>query len=171
TAAGVDCFRNTRVISFTSREGLSSNEVNSVLASSDGRVLIGNHSALDILQGSKITSISARNGLPGSRITSLLQDHAGRIWVGIDKGLLIYDHDTFTQVKGGESNSQGIIIAITEDRQSNIWAAANGKTRVLLRIEGDKIKEKIPASKFPGGIVSLAPDPEEGIWLGLFGGL
>jgi signal transduction histidine kinase/ligand-binding sensor domain-containing protein len=171
TAAGVDCFRNTRVISFTSREGLSSNEVNSILATGDGRVLIGNHSALDILQGSKITSISARNGLPGNRITSLLQDHAGRIWVGIDNSLFIYDRDTFTQVKGGESNSPGVIIALTEDRQNNIWAAANGKTKVLLRIEGDTIKEEIPASKFPGGIVSLAPDPEEGIWLGLFGDL
>jgi ligand-binding sensor domain-containing protein len=38
TTEGIDCFRNTRVISFSTREGLSKNAVNSVLAARDGTV-------------------------------------------------------------------------------------------------------------------------------------
>src|SRR4029077_9550995 len=56
TSAGIDCFRNTRIINFSTHDGLSGNEVNSVLATHDGTILIGNHSALDLLQGARVSS-------------------------------------------------------------------------------------------------------------------
>jgi signal transduction histidine kinase/streptogramin lyase len=170
TSAGIDCFRNTRIVNISTRDGLSGNEVNSVLATHDGAILIGNHSALDSLRGAQVSSISAKQGLPGGRITSLFEDHAGRVWVGVDNGLFIYTQGKFSPVKGREVNSLGVIVAITEDRNSNIWAEAIGNPRRLLRIQDDTIRDEIPDSQIPN-IVSLAADPHDGIWLGLFGDL
>src|SRR6202048_4342559 len=90
TSRGIDNFHDIRVASFSTRQGLSADQVNSVLASRDGTVWIGNYS-LDVLRLGKITSIQPRKGLPGQEVTSLLEDRAGRLWVGVDQELSVYE--------------------------------------------------------------------------------
>jgi hypothetical protein len=40
-SGGIDCFRDTRVVSFSTREGLSANQVGAVLASRGGTIRVG----------------------------------------------------------------------------------------------------------------------------------
>jgi signal transduction histidine kinase/ligand-binding sensor domain-containing protein len=169
TSEGVDCFRNTAVVSFSTREGLRASLVDSVLAGRDGKVWIGNHGALDSLHDGNLTSIQGRNGLPGEEVTSLLEDHAGRLWVGVDNGLSIYEEGRFNPIKRRDGTLIGTIIAISEDRDENIWAEAIGNPARLIRIHDGAVREEIPVPQVPAA-VSLAADLQDGIWLGLVNG-
>lgn len=169
TTEGIDCFRDIRVVSFTTREGLKSNEVGAVLAARDGRIWASNYDALESLRDGKVSSIMEKDGLPGKGVTSLLEDHAGRLWVGVDNGLSVYEAGKFRLVKRGDGTPVGAIRAMTEDRDHNIWAEAIGNPSKLIRIQDFNVREEIPAPQVPMA-VSLAADPQEGIWLGLVNG-
>src|SRR5215470_711762 len=135
TSEGVDCFRDTRLISFSTRQGLLADSIGSVLATKDGTVWIGNHAALDSLHQGNISSIQAKDGLPGVRITSLLEDHEGRLWVGVDNTLYVYEKGRFQPVNRPDGSSIGVIMSMTEDRDSNIWTIVVGKPKKIIRIK------------------------------------
>jgi ligand-binding sensor domain-containing protein len=100
TSRGIDNFHDLRVASFSTRQGLSADQVTSVLASRDGTVWIGNYQ-LDVLRSGKITSIQPGNRLPGREVTSLLEDRAGRLWVGVDNELSVYEQGSFRKIHPG----------------------------------------------------------------------
>ncbi len=171
TSSGIDNFHDLRVASFSTRQGLSSDQVNSVLASRDGTVWIGNY-GLDVLRSGKITSIQPRNGLPGRAVTSLLEDRAGRLWIGVDEELSVYERGKFTKIHTRDGSPLGIVRAMTEDVDGSIWAATNSppaNRHRLLRIQDLSIREEISSPQLPA-INALAPDPHGGVWLGLTSG-
>jgi signal transduction histidine kinase/ligand-binding sensor domain-containing protein len=169
TTEGIDCFRNTRLISYSAREGLSGNEVDAVLAARNGSIWIANHGDLDSLTAGHVSSLRESNGLPGKQVTSLFEDHTGRLWVGIDNGLFVYSEGKFSPVRGRNGTPVGAIIAMTEDRDNNIWAVAIGDPRRLIRIQDFAVKEELTEPQIPPAI-SLAADTSDGIWLGLGNG-
>src|SRR6266436_745566 len=170
TSRGIDNFHDIRVASFSTRQGLSSDQVNSVLASRDGTVWIGSY-GLDVLRLGKITSIQPRNGLPGREMTSLLEDRAGRLWVGVDQELSVYEQGKFRKIHARDGSPLGIVRAMTEDLDGSIWAATKStdNRRRVLRIQDLKIREEIDAPELPLAN-TLAPDPHGGVWLGLESG-
>ena len=169
TSKGIDRLRDYRVMTVSAREGLTGDSVGSVLASSDGTVWIGNLGALDVLREGTVSSIAPRQGLPGGNVTSLFEDREGRIWVGVDDGLFTYEGGRFRQVQTRDGRPLGVVTAITDDNERNLWAAVVGARQGLLRIRDLAEREHLPLSAVPRAIV-LAPDPGEGIWLGLIDG-
>ena len=171
TSEGVDCFRDTSLISFSAREGLSADSIDSLLAARDGTVWIGNHGALDSLRQGNISSIKAPDGLPGVRVTSMLEDHEGRLWIGVDNTLYLYEKGRFRPINRRDGSPVGIVLSMIEDHDNNIWANAVviGKPNETLRIYDSKIQEEFPAPQMPVAY-SVAADPQSGIWLGLESG-
>jgi PAS domain S-box-containing protein len=172
TAEGVDCFRDTPVVSFTEHEGLTADKVGAILAAHDGTIWIGNHGELDFLRGNVVSSIGPKQGLRGDRVTSLFEDNAGRLWVGLDNGLLVYQHGRFTPVHRPDGGSVGIVLAMAEDIDQNVWASViqtppGRPTRLICFRDGRFVKE---ISDQHLDIVSLAADPQGGLWLGLIQG-
>src|SRR5258706_3241282 len=170
TSRGIDNFHDIRVASFSTRQGLSSDQVNSVLASRDGPLWIGNY-GLGVFRLGKITSIQPRNGLPGREMTSLLEDRAGRLWVGVDQELSAYEQGKFGKIHARDGSPLGIVRAMTEYLDGSIWAATKStdNRRRVLRIQDLKIREEIDAPELPLAN-TLAPDPHGGVWLGLESG-
>src|SRR6266481_8760600 len=170
TSRGIDKFHDLRVTSFSTRQGLNSDQVNSVLASRDGTVWIGSYS-LDVLRSGKITSIQPRNGLPGRALTSLLEDRAGRLWVGVDQELSVYEKGKFRKIHTRDGSPLGIVRAMTEDVDGSIWVTTwspENRNRVL-RIQDLGIREEISSPQLPLAN-TLAADPHGGVWLGLASG-
>jgi signal transduction histidine kinase/streptogramin lyase len=162
TSKGLDCFRDTRVVTFSTSEGLAADLVSSVLASEDGTVWIGNRWRLDRLTGDKVSSIP----IPARRVTSLWQDHAGRLWIGVDDLLTIYDRGQFKRVNRRDGSPLGTAVAITEDREQNIWVSVVGAVRKLFRIHDMRVEDEFTPDQIPFPRL-LAADPTSGIWLGL----
>jgi PAS domain S-box-containing protein len=169
TNEGLDCFRDIPVATFSVHEGLTGGSVDSVLAARDGTIWMGNHAGLDHVSGDVVSSISLKNGLPGNRVTSLFEDHAGRLWVGLDNGLFIYAHGRFRPIQRRDGGAIGVVLGMTEDVDGCIWAvvlpARPGNVGGLVQIQDDRFANEIGDERLEP--LSLASDPQGGLWLGL----
>ena len=154
TSEGIDCFRDTRMISYSMLEGLSANQVGSVLAARDGTVWVGNQGALEAIRGHQRVFHQAAQGCRGVSVTSLLEDHAGRLWVGVDSGLSVYEQGRFRPITRRDGTPPGPIFAMIEDRANNIWGIALGTPRRLLRIADFSVREEIPAPQLPSAAIA-----------------
>src|SRR5262245_34184167 len=163
TSKGLDCFRDSAVVTFSTSEGLAAGAVGAVLASDDGNVWIGRVEGLDALRGDKVTSIR----VPGRTVTALWQDHAGRLWVGMGGALTVYERCQFRSINLPDGTSLGGAVAITEDREQNIWVSlgVTSRDRKLFRIRDLRVQEEFAPDRVPL-VRRLAADPTGGIWLG-----
>ena len=168
TSQGVDMFRALRVTSFSKREGLTVDNVDSVLGSRQGKISVGTATDLEVLGPNGFSPYSS-NALQGHQVTALLEDHAGRLWVGIGNKLLIYEGGRLTQIKKQDGKPIGIVMGLTEDSEHNIWAESFGPPGTLIRIQDLKVREEFPAPAMPLARQIVA-DPQSGIWLGLMDG-
>jgi signal transduction histidine kinase/ligand-binding sensor domain-containing protein len=166
TDGGLDMFRDTALISYTTRQGLSDSEFHSVMALRNGALLIGTSGALNILrkQAGK-TAISDRK-VSGQGVGPMLEDHSGMVWLGVDLALLRFQNGRFREIRppGGQSfASFGGVTGIAEDSGGTIWVLTpRGQ---LFSIVGDKIKQASPNYEL-GRQRYLVADPNGGLWLG-----
>jgi ligand-binding sensor domain-containing protein len=170
TNGGVDLFRNTPVMTFSTQEGVSAAEVRSVLAARDGSLWIGGKGGLDNLRNGEFTSIKTNQGLPGEVVSGMFEDHSGRLWLGVDESLMLYEHGKFLEVTkpdGSPLALGGHVVALTEDLDQNIWAMAYTSPRHLYRIRDQRVREEVPVAdiKYASWLVS---DNAGGIWLGSY---
>jgi signal transduction histidine kinase/ligand-binding sensor domain-containing protein len=167
TDAGLDCFRDLKIVSWSTHEGLSAGLVSSVLAARDSSILIGSHSVLSILRNGQVTTIGKAQGLPEDAVTAMLEDHLGRYWMGVGKELAIYDGGKFKLLRRSDGQPAGVVVALAESTDGSIWASVVSTSRELLQIKDGRV-----ASASPVSTDSLAPDRNGGIWLaGRNGGL
>ncbi len=166
TSAGLDNFRDVKVVSYSMREGLSAAGAGTVIAMKDGGVWIGNFHALDSFRAGKLSSIGARQGLPGRYITTFTEDHAGRLWVGIDDGLWVYESGAFRAIRHADGTPLGIVFSVAEDTAHSIWVRA-GKN--LDRISDFRLESETTSPEIAGSFI-LAANPQGGIYLGLVNG-
>ena len=168
TNGGVDLFRNTPVITFSTQEGVSTGEVRSVLTARDGSVWIGGKGSLDNFRNGEFSSLKTKQGLPGEVVSGMFEDHSGRLWLGVDEKLMLYERGMFVEVTKPDGSSLalgGHIVALTEDLDQNIWAMAYTNPRNLYRIRDQKVREQITVKDIQYASW-LASDNEGGIWLG-----
>ena len=166
TTQGVDRFAEAPVATVTVAEGLCSAEAGSVAASRDG-IWTGGDGGLTLYRDGGVTCFRSGRELPGSQVTSLFEDHAGRLWVGLDQSLWVYEGGQFQQVTRQDARPIGLVTGINEDTEHRIWIAAAGPPRILMRVEGLKVREDVLSPPMPRRVV---PDLNGGLWLGLFNG-
>ncbi len=166
TSAGIDSFRDVKVISYSMREGLSAAGAGSVLATRDRTLWIGNFHALDLLRGNKLSAIQTGHGLPGQYVTTFFEDHEGKLWVGIDNGLWVYHDGVFRPIRHVDGTALGIVFGITEDTHHNIWVLAGHN---LDRIYDSRLQEEVSSPQISTAYI-LAANPQGGIFLGLVDG-
>jgi signal transduction histidine kinase/ligand-binding sensor domain-containing protein len=163
TSRGLDCFRESPVVPFSTTEGIASSTVQSVLASHDGTVWIGGMGSLDALRGDDLTSIPVQN----RSVTALLQDHASRLWAGVGYTLAVYENGRFNTINRLDGSPVGMVAGIVEDREQNVWVSVDVGTasRKLLRIRDQRVQEQLGPDRVPL-VRHLAADPTGGVWLG-----
>ena len=118
---------------FTTRDGLTSNEVPAIADDADGSLWIGTRGGgLNRLRDGQFTSFRQKDGLPIEDISSLTVDQEGVLWVGTDGGGLARFHGgswtRYTTREGLISNRIGYLI---EDGQNNLWI---GSIAGLMRV-------------------------------------
>ena len=166
TSAGIDNFRDVKVVSYSMREGLSAAGAGTVLGTRDGGLWVGNFHSLDYVGAGKISAIRPEQGLPGQYITTFSEDHAGRLWLGIDDGLWVYENRAFRAIRRRDGTPLGITFSIAEDTLHNVWVRA-GKN--LDRIVDFRLQEENTSEEISSSYI-LAANPQGGIYLGLLNG-
>ena len=168
-------FRN-----FTTKEGLTHNDVNTIMEDKTGKIWIGTRGTVCVYDpsapqrpnGKSFTEITNEEGKPFVNVWSIIEDRKGNIWLGAGAGIWRYDGSSFTLVipDGGGS--------IYADKEGNIWTGAETPDRrswVLTRYDKKSLlNEKvtgIQVFKADGPILGISEDKEGNIWLGSGDGL
>jgi len=166
TDGGLDMFRDTPLISYTTRQGVSDSHFYSVMALRNGAVLMGTGGALNILrkQDGKAAIFDQKVARQG--VGPMLEDHSGVVWLGVDLALIRFQNSRFREIRapGGQRfASLGGVSGIAEDSSGTIWVLSSSGQ--LFSIAGDKIKQASPNSEL-GQQKYLAADPNGGLWFG-----
>ena len=162
TDGGLDMFRDTALISYTTRQGVSDSDFRSVMALHDGAVWIATEGALNILRKQDKTAISNRK-LSGQGALTMVQDHSGVVWLGAEWGLMRFQNGRFREIGGQSFASFGGVTAVAEDSGGTIWVLTpKGQ---LFSVVGDKIRQTTPNYEL-GPQKYLVADPNGGLWIG-----
>jgi signal transduction histidine kinase/ligand-binding sensor domain-containing protein len=172
TDRGIDMFRETPVVSYSTDEGLIGSTAQAILSVGGKSIWVTNDGALDIIRDGRVSAVTAGHGLPGQTLEAMFQDSTGRIWMGVDNTIAINTVGRFSEIKnanGRPLRDVGNAEAITEDVDGNIWAlvVTNESNEChLLRFKGDRLKQDIKVESPSGWAHFLAADRGAGVWLG-----
>ena len=189
TTDGLDRFRESAVVSYSTHQGLSNGHVTSVLASTDGSVWLGTYDGLNRWTHGKVTVYRERSapravgsqpqtsrtareftgaGLPRG-VQSIFEDSQRRVWLSTTRGVGYLENDHFVAVSavpGGQTR------AIVEDGRKALWIA-NGEAGLFrLGRDGRDVEQTSWALLKRQDLVSaVAADPSgNGLWFGFFRG-
>ena len=108
-----------------------SDNVNVLLADTNGRLWVATTDGLGMYDGSVWTVFDTPQGLPNSNILSLLEDKDGGIWAGVawegqdTSGAARFDGASFQPLSGLVEHGAYDIYGMLQDNDGNLWFAAS----------------------------------------------
>jgi diguanylate cyclase (GGDEF)-like protein len=130
TANGLDRLRDTSLTTFTTREGLPSNRVNSALVTRDGTLhVFTDNGGLASINNDVVTPFDQNAKLPSLSSYALFESRDGGLWVGTANGLSEIKDGKLTVYDGGGVLAHNFISAISEDDESLL--VANSSFHIL----------------------------------------
>jgi PAS domain S-box-containing protein len=165
TYEGLDRFRESPVVTVSSRQGLANDAVSSVLAAKDGSVWLAGRNGLDRWNNGQVRTFRKTDGLPASSTQSLFEDDGGWTWVSTTGGPARYEGGRFVPVREVPGSE---VHAFAGD-SDHLWLAG---ADLLHLIDGRPVGQYHWTSLGQRGIGSvLAWDHERGgLWLGFVTG-
>jgi signal transduction histidine kinase/ligand-binding sensor domain-containing protein len=167
TALGLTRWKDGHERTFTTRDGLPTDEVLSVQPGGQGVVWVGTAAGLARWKDGRID----RPVPVTSPVASLFLDQAGVLWLAVADGLarLEGEHLRNIQLEDTLKNAGGVEIrAIQRDDRGTVWVSAAGR---LLRVDGDRLVKPHPGDPRVGKVRSLFTDRDGALWLGTHDGL
>ncbi len=119
--------------SFTTANGLSQNNVSTILKDRDGFIWINTGEGIDRFDGYSfvnfVHSDRDSSSLSSNAVKNMLLDSKGQLWVGTYNGLNLYDNKTETFRKflmdpPDDYSSHSTIFSLLEDRHHQLWVAS-----------------------------------------------
>jgi signal transduction histidine kinase len=124
---------------FTSRDGLSANDVRAIAEDREGNLWVGTEGGgLNRLRDGHFTCFTKTNGLPGNSISAAEVDRDGVLWVATSGGLARCSGGkwtSYTKKEGLASNSLGYLL---EDGHGHLWIGSNAG---LMRLKKGELNE------------------------------
>ncbi|OLY94455.1 Signal transduction histidine kinase [Cnuella takakiae] len=160
----------------TTKDGLSSNTVNTILKDRYGQVWFGTEDGLDKFDGLNLSIYrhipGNKESLPANEVLALHEDQAGNIWVGTSGGSLSrYDrqYNRFVNYPSAEQGiSNSVIRGISSDNAGRIWVVHYDGVDIL--DPKTKKVEKLVLSPDGQG-TTIFKDSRQRIWIGTSAGL
>ncbi|MGV3703782.1 MAG: hybrid sensor histidine kinase/response regulator transcription factor [Arcticibacter sp.] len=170
---------NLNFLNISSKEGLSSNVVNTILKDRFGYMWFGTDDGLNKFDGQKFTVYRHKGGdstsISSNEILQLYEDRAGNLWVATGGGLALYNRkmDSFTNYRETQHRA---ITAVSSDKSGNIWVGGYGGLHVVNPKTGAmtplKLKRKVDQDVIRSrAVMHLHRDRHDRMWLGTRRGL
>ncbi|HEX2854060.1 MAG TPA: response regulator [Opitutaceae bacterium] len=164
TGLGLRYWKDGKVRTFSTRDGLPANSVRSLLIDRDDNVWIGTTNGLARYANGTF-QIATRGGERLSHVLWLDEDREGNIWVGLDNGLCRLRDlkvTTISQRDGLVSNS---VLCLLEAKDGNRWVGTWGGGLAHITPQGIT-SLTTENGLLEDGIFCLAEDARAGMWIG-----
>jgi ligand-binding sensor domain-containing protein/signal transduction histidine kinase len=154
-----------RFQTWTTAEGLASNEMLSIAEDAAGTIWAGGAGGLQRWTGSEWTAPVAFEGRKSVSVSSLLFGQDGTFWVGLDDGD-VYQVQEGRPRRVPEASQPGApITALFMDRAGALWVGSLGQG--VLRLMNGQRSEMPSGHMLAGSLVNVVLEDTEGnIWLG-----
>jgi ligand-binding sensor domain-containing protein len=168
TGRGLTRFAAGEERTFTTADGLPSDQVLAVHPAGGGALWVGTDRGLCRFRPGRIEPVA---GL-AAPVTALTVEADGALWVGAGDGLHrlragVLEHYPFDPELTG--TPLGEVRAIARDDQGVVWTSANGN---LLRVEGSTVRrDRDPIGAALGKVRAIARDADGTLWMGSGDGL
>jgi len=170
---------NLNFMNLSSKEGLSSNVVNTIHKDSFGYMWFGSDDGLNRFDGQKF-SVYRHKGddstsIASNEILAIYEDRSRNLWIGTGSGLVLYNRkmDSF---KNYRETKNMAITSISSDGNEDIWVAGYGglyvlssRTGFMAPINFKRREDREAIRSQP--IMSMFRDRHNRMWLGTRRGL
>ena len=123
SGGGARRFDGENYISYTVKEGLSSNMIEAILEDSYGNLWFATTGGgVSMYKDNTFTHYTENEGLSGGWIISVLEDRQGNMWFGsLGDGVSILNGQSFRNYTENEGLSSRAIYSMLEDSRGNLW--------------------------------------------------
>lgn len=161
---------NGKMDTFDTREGLSEDQVTSIVEDAEGNLWVGTQGGgLNRFRDGAITSFSAEEGFSQNSIFCVYEDRNGILWTGSTQGLDRYENgklSSFTK-KDGLPNSE--VLSLWGDHQGALWV---GTSAGLSRFQNGRFTNFTTKEGLSGDIVlAVFEDSSNALWIGTLSGI
>jgi ligand-binding sensor domain-containing protein/signal transduction histidine kinase len=127
---------------FTTRDGLSANDVRAITEDREGDLWVGTEGGgLNRLRDGHFTCYTRTNGLPGNSVSAVEVDAEGVMWVATSGGLARFyggKWTSYSKKEGLASNGLGYLL---EDGHGHLWIGSNAGLMRLKKAELNALAE------------------------------
>ena len=156
---------------YTTVDGLASNDVNNILEDSDGNMWFGTYRGVSKYTGRNWYSYDLTDSGYRDEIYSMYEDRNRDIWFGLYGKISKYDGDTFTSYLNEQGYMYGRAESIIEDVNGIMWFGLNSYSEGALlkynRIDFITVSDSLLGSN----INSLSKDSHTTMWIANSDGL
>jgi ligand-binding sensor domain-containing protein/signal transduction histidine kinase len=158
--AGLSRFDGRRFSTFTTADGLASNDV-LALAGDGSRLWVGTDRGLNVVRDGRVRP--ALRGLPSNRVQALLVDGSGRLWVGTSRGVMSSSRDgAFVPLPG----SHGSITALGSGPDGALYI---GSSDAGLQVYANGVLSEVGDQPALHHVDAIYTDAQGVVWIGTAG--
>lgn len=170
---------NLNFMNFGSKEGLSSNVVNTIIKDHIGFMWFGSDDGLNRFDGQRFTVYRHKRddstSIASNEILDLYEDSSKNLWIATGSGLVLYNRKMDSFRSFGETRNKAIT-SIADDDDGNIWIVTYGGLHVLDPKTGHLTPKKFKTAQDQEAIrkdkvTKLFRDRKGRMWLGTRKGL
>lgn len=173
---GAYVYTGSRLFNINQDDGLSANDIYSMVITTSGNVWLGTDNGINICtfvqEEKSIRTIGLSDGLPDQIITVLKADHIGNVWIGtFEYGVVFYSAALDRIVRLFDSTDLGEITAfeIFDDHELWIGTRKNGVWRY--NPHSSFIRKVTSVTQLQKGeVTSICVDEEGNIWISMHDG-
>jgi ligand-binding sensor domain-containing protein len=141
TDQGLRCFDGTTWRTYTTKDGLASNEVKAIAIDAQGRKWCGTRNGVSCFDGTTWRTYTTKDGLASNEVTAIAIDAQGRKWFGHgaqreghelrEHGVSCFDGTTWRTYTTKDGLAPGPLYAIAIDAQGRKWFGTEGGVSCL----------------------------------------
>ncbi|HEX8359751.1 MAG TPA: two-component regulator propeller domain-containing protein [Longimicrobium sp.] len=155
---------------FTTRDGLVSDRITSLVPDPDGSLWVGTRAGISRITGDRVTRLVLPRGEPDPSVTALALDGVGGLWIGtVAGGVLRHHAGTLTRVTARDGLGDDRVTALRVDGEGAVWVGTFAGVARIHR--GQVTRPGAEGSARPAPVNDLLRDRDGAWWLAADNGL
>lgn len=151
------------ITSYTTENGLKSNEVRCTVQAKDGSILVGSNGGLAIIKdGEVVRTVSSEDGIKNTSFLTVCESDDGKIYCGSDgDGIYVIDGDKIDRIGREDGLTSDVVMRIKKDPFNDVYWVITSNS--IEYIKNGSLKE---VTSFPyNNNYDLYFDDNDSVWI------